>query len=300
MFAGEPAPERTRDDSFELFAAAAESLECAEIARRVLKLASTGLPFDRIAVLLRSPAAYVPVLEEAFGKAGIDAYFSHGVQKPHSAGRALLALLEFAREGYPASRFVEYLSLDEMPEPADDSGEMPALPLFWEQIVHDAAVIGGRARWESRLGSLEAAVASKLGATADSDEEERLRRNFRTVGALKSRVLALIDRLDRAPHGEDWGAWLNWLEDLSKYGIRETTDIDTLLQQPGALDRNPARQPRCRRANALRSSAHPALTRPPESLRTCIYRRSFGRHRNGLRRRFRAGPRRRQLSPSDY
>ena len=35
LFASEPAPERSSDNSFELFAAAAESLECAEIARRV-------------------------------------------------------------------------------------------------------------------------------------------------------------------------------------------------------------------------------------------------------------------------
>jgi CRISPR/Cas system-associated exonuclease Cas4 (RecB family) len=231
LFAGEPAPERVRDDSFELFAAAAESLECSEIARRVLKLAATGVAFDRVAILLRSPAAYVPVLEEAFGKAGIDAYFSHGAQKPHSAGRALLALLEFAREGYPASRFVEYLSLDEVPEPLDNSGEMPALPLFWEQIVHDAAVIGGRARWESRLGSLETAIVSKLGNAEDADEQERLQRNLLTVGALKNRVLALIERLDKAPHGQDWGAWLDWLDDLAKYGVRDTTDIETLLQQ---------------------------------------------------------------------
>ena len=100
-----------------------------------------------MAILLRSPVAYVPVLEEAFGKAAIDTYFSHGVQRPNSAGRALLALLEFAREGYPASRFVEYLSLDEMPDLKDGS-EIPVMPLFWEQIVHDSAVIGGRTRSE--------------------------------------------------------------------------------------------------------------------------------------------------------
>jgi ATP-dependent helicase/nuclease subunit B len=230
LFASEPAPERASDNSFELFAAAAESLECAEIARRVLKLASEGIPFDRMAILLRSPVGYVPVLEEAFGKAAIDTYFSHGVQRPHSAGRALLALLEFAREGYPASRFVEYLSLDEMPYLKDGS-EMPVMPLFWEQIVHDTAVIGGRARWDSRLGALETSLASKLSATSDSDEQEQLQRNYLTVGVLKKCVLAFIDRLDQAPHGGDWGAWLNWLGELASDGVRDTNDIDILLQQ---------------------------------------------------------------------
>jgi CRISPR/Cas system-associated exonuclease Cas4 (RecB family) len=230
LFASEPAPERPSDDSFELFAAAAESLECAEIARRVLKLASEGIAFDRMAILLRSPVAYVPVLEEAFGKAGIDTYFSHGVQRPHSAGRALLALLEFAREGYPASRFVEYLSLDEMPDQKDGS-ETPVIPLFWEQIVHNTAVIGGRVRWDSRLGALETSLASKLNAASDLDDQEGLRRNHLTVRALKKCVLALIDRLDQAPHDGDWGAWLNWLGELASDGVRDTTDIDILLQQ---------------------------------------------------------------------
>ena len=42
------------DDTVEVFSAPGEGRECVEITRRVLSLARQGIPFDRIAVLLRS------------------------------------------------------------------------------------------------------------------------------------------------------------------------------------------------------------------------------------------------------
>jgi CRISPR/Cas system-associated exonuclease Cas4 (RecB family) len=228
LFTGELAPQRPPDQSFELFAAAAESLECAEIARRILAIAATGTPYDRIGILLRAPNTYIPVLEEACGKAGIDTYIARGARKPHNAGRALLALLEFAREGYPASRFAEYLSLDQVPDGDDDTHP---LPMFWEQIVHNAAVIGGRERWNSRLTALQDSITVKITPDTDPDDEERYQRHIATIEHLKNRVLLLIDLLDLAPGGEDWGAWLAWLEDLTAAGISDTTDISVLLQQ---------------------------------------------------------------------
>jgi ATP-dependent helicase/nuclease subunit B len=232
LFTGELAPQRAPDASFELFAAAAESLECAEIARRILALTATGVSFDRIGILLRAPQTYIPVLEEACEKAGIETYIAHGARKPHTAGRALLALLEFARENYPASRFFEYLSLHEVPD-GDDSA--PPLPIFWEQIVNNAAVIGGRDRWTTRLTALRDGIAAKITPDTDPDDEERSRRHIATIEDLQARVLRIIDLLDRAPEGEDWGIWLAWLEELTAVGIRDRTDITLLLEQLGPL-----------------------------------------------------------------
>jgi hypothetical protein len=72
------------------------------------------------------------------------------------------------------------------------------------------------------LDPLKLRFASKLSNAEDTDEQERLQRNLLTVGALKSRLFAVIERLDKAPRGEDWGAWLDWPEDLAKYGVRDT------------------------------------------------------------------------------
>ncbi len=64
------------DEAVEVFSAPGEGRECIEIARRVLSLARRGVPFDRIAVLLRSPEGYRAYLEEAFTRAGIPVHYA--------------------------------------------------------------------------------------------------------------------------------------------------------------------------------------------------------------------------------
>ncbi|MER8387073.1 PD-(D/E)XK nuclease family protein [Mesorhizobium sp. M1380] len=117
-------PHAPPDNEVEVFSAPGEGRECVEIARRVLALARNGIPFDRIAVLLRSPQAYRAYLEEAFARAGIPAHFTRGAVRPDPAGRAFYALLKCAAEGLSARRFAEYLSLGQVPD-ATPSGAPP-------------------------------------------------------------------------------------------------------------------------------------------------------------------------------
>ena len=129
-------PEKhTLDDSVEFFSAPGEGLECLEIVRRIRRLAqiSAGetskqpLPFDRTAILLRHPDAYLPLVEDALRRAGIEGYFTRGVIRPDPSGRAFLALLACAEEDLTASRFAEYLSLGQVP-PVTASGAPPEPP----------------------------------------------------------------------------------------------------------------------------------------------------------------------------
>jgi ATP-dependent helicase/nuclease subunit B len=120
-------PVAKADSEIEVFSAPGEGRECVEIARRVLGLAKGGTPFDRIAVLLRSPEKYRAHLEEALARAGIPAHFARGAVRPDPAGRAFYALLECAAEGLSARRFAEYLSLGQVPDAAPD-GAPPAAP----------------------------------------------------------------------------------------------------------------------------------------------------------------------------
>src|SRR5262249_6084062 len=114
LFASAPT-HAEKDAAFEIFSAPGEGLEAVEIARRILKLARAGVAFDQVAILLRSPERYQPMIEEALRRARIPAYFSRGTARPDPAGRAFLALLACAAEKCSASRFAEYLSLGQVP-----------------------------------------------------------------------------------------------------------------------------------------------------------------------------------------
>ncbi len=123
------APEAAGDE-VSLFSAPGESRECVEIARLVQKEAAAGVRFDRMAVVLRSPQVYGPLLETALRRAGIDAWFVRGTRAPDPAGRAFLALLACAAEQLSARRFSEYLSLGQVPRP-DPEGAPPADRARW-------------------------------------------------------------------------------------------------------------------------------------------------------------------------
>jgi ATP-dependent helicase/nuclease subunit B len=121
-------PAAQASTAFEVFSAPGEGRESVEIARRVLALARDGVPFDRIAVLLRSPGEYRAHLEEAFARASIPAHFARGAVRPDPAGRAFYTLLKCAAEGLSARRFAEYLSLSQVPDAAPNGGPPEPAP----------------------------------------------------------------------------------------------------------------------------------------------------------------------------
>ena len=121
LFSGEAPAPRTLDGSLEFFSAPGEGRECVEIARRILREARAGVPFDEMAVFVRSPEHYQGLLEHAFERARIRAWFDRGIRRPHPAGRAFLALLACVSDGLSASRFAEYLSLGQLPDPGQQA-----------------------------------------------------------------------------------------------------------------------------------------------------------------------------------
>ena len=92
LFAETAPPPADPLDEVELFSAPGEGREAVEIARRVLREARRGVPFDRMAIALRAPQHYAGLLEHALERAGVPVYFERGTRRPHPAGRAFLAL----------------------------------------------------------------------------------------------------------------------------------------------------------------------------------------------------------------
>jgi RecB family exonuclease len=258
-------PEAPLDDGVSLTAWPGEARECVEIARAIQHEAAKGIPFDHMAVLLHAPADYVAHLEEAFARAAIPYFFSRATRRPHPGGRALLALLACAAEGLSARRFAEYLSLAQVPDPAlpadldaawtapeSDLVEPPApappahgdelvpdpdaapvvsgslrTPVRWEHLLVEAAVIGGRDRWERRLDGLAEDLQRRRALVAD-EQEARARRlddDLRSLGHLRDFALPLIDRLAALPRRASWGDWLEHLRALATTALREPRPV---------------------------------------------------------------------------
>jgi ATP-dependent helicase/DNAse subunit B len=268
LFAVSPPRYVDADRAFDVFSAPGEALEAVEIARRILRFADEGVPFDRMAILLRSPERYQPVIEDALRRAKIPAYFSRGTARPDPGGRAFLALLACAAEKCPASRFAEYLSLGQVPEqvsPADWIGpddellsvgpsepaaagnnEKPA-PSAWEKLLVDAAVIGGRDRWARRLHGLEREFELRLAALEREDDEtsrQHLARQLDQLRQFEQFALPLIETLDALPVTALWGEWLESLGFLARRALRNPEAVLSVLAEfepmsevgPAALD----------------------------------------------------------------
>jgi ATP-dependent helicase/nuclease subunit B len=212
LFAGVDVEPRPEDASVEIFSTSGEALECVEIARRI---AHSGVPFDEIGILLRSPERYQPLVLEGLRRAGIPAYCTRGVARPDPAGRAFLALLACAEEGLSASRFAEYLSLGQMPE-----GDEWISPAGRERILVDASVIGGRDRWERRLAGLRAEAVERHAKAEDDDERDRLARRIEQTEALERFALPVISRLAELPKSCTWGEWIERLSELAEATLK--------------------------------------------------------------------------------
>jgi hypothetical protein len=181
----------------EIFSAPGEGRECVEIARRALGLAREGIPFDRIAVLLRSPEEYRANLEEAFNRAGIRVHFARGTRRPDPTGRAFYALLKCATEGLSARRFAEYLSLGQVPDASAGGEPPPAAPCGdqWvepdtEAMTEDEAAVEPQRRQPEMISQADcpggansgsrgaAACTAAVGAIACRRGRDRLMRSL--------------------------------------------------------------------------------------------------------------------------
>ncbi|WP_437781056.1 PD-(D/E)XK nuclease family protein [Sorangium sp. So ce1097] len=160
-------------DEVEILSAPGESRECVEIARIALREARAGVPFERMAILLRAPEQYRAHLVEALRRAGIPAYFAQGSVQPDPAGRALLALLACAAEHLSASRFAEYLSLGQVPDPTPAGEPPPAVSEADRWVPPDDDLFP-----ELLRGGLDDEAPPTDDAPADSEDPDRTGNGF--------------------------------------------------------------------------------------------------------------------------
>ncbi len=279
VFSSQLGPQGLLDPSLRFVSAPGEAREAVEIARGVLRHASNGVPFDRMAVLLRDPERYQPHLVDALGRAGIAAHFARDLRQPDPAGRALLNLLACAAEDLSAARFAEYLSLGEVPTP-DAAGAPPlrpvpwvtsadprqlsffdlepepsaepepeplldapedvpvvegklAAPYRWEQLLVEAAVVGGRDRWARRLRGLAEELKTRAAAERGESPHRaaRAEADLAALGHLERFALPLVDRLAKLPRSAPWTVWIEALEGLATAALRAPARVLRVLSE---------------------------------------------------------------------
>lgn len=280
VFVDLPSDSYPKDGQVCVFSAPGEGRECVEIARRLLEESNNGVGFDEMAILVRTPGSYAPLLEAALGRAGIPAYFARGTSRPDPAGRAFVVLLACAVEGFSAKRFAEYLSLGQVPplteegtpprdrniwSPATDEaipsppivqvptesedisehrGDSDAEPVVagilrtprrWEELLVEAAVVGGKERWARRLDGLGAELRLKIAGLQKVEPESprliALERQLANLEHLRRFALPVIEELAALPSHANWGQWLEGLERLAPMVLRRPERVLSVLAE---------------------------------------------------------------------
>ncbi len=322
IFSPQDVPSHPPDDSVEFFSAPGEGRESVEIARRIRNAAEQGTPFDQIAILLRDPTTYLPLMEDALRRARIPAFFTQGTIRPDPVGRAFLALLACAAERLTASRFAEYLSLGQLPRPdkkgrppqkkvhwvAPQEGQLtfatlldegptdqettlqPSLfadqpaaaasigkesetdqspviagslrtPFQWEQLLTDAAVIGGNPnRWKRRLDGLQNELEVRIQELSAEDDPhaDHLHNELERLRHLKHFALPLVEKLAQLPVSAAWGEWLPLLRQLAVMSLERPDAVLSVLaelepmEKVGPVDLDEVRQVLTERLTFLR------------------------------------------------
>ena len=126
------------------------------------------------------------------------------------------------------------------PEPsADDSDERPQIggtlraPWRWEELLVEAAVIGGKERWARRLNGLENELRLKVqelrADEAGSPRARAMERDLRNLEHLRRFVLPVIDALAELPQNAHWREWLAELEKLAPMVLRSPERVLAVL-----------------------------------------------------------------------
>lgn len=99
-------------------------------------------------------------------------------------------------------------------------------PWRWEQLLVEAAVVGGRDRWLRRLEGLAAELALRRRELADEDARAAaLDRQILDLSHLREYALPIVEALGALPIEATWSGWLADLRALVAIAIRDATPV---------------------------------------------------------------------------
>lgn len=135
---------------------------------------------------------------------------------------------------------VEFGDQAEAGSPAD-AEDIPVVagtlraPWKWEELIVEAAVIGGKDRWIRRLNGLANELRIKAEEIqADEPESPRLiaiQRELTNLGHLRRFAVPLIESLEALPRLATWGEWLATLQRLAPMVLRRPERVLIVLAE---------------------------------------------------------------------
>ncbi|MBX3189758.1 MAG: PD-(D/E)XK nuclease family protein [Labilithrix sp.] len=113
-------------------------------------------------------------------------------------------------------------------------------PRHWERLLVDAAVIGGRDRWEKRLAGLSAKLTADHAAYVAKAEDhlaDGVKKDLVALDTLRRFALPLVADLAALPSEAPWGAWIDALSKLATRAIRRPERVLAVLAELQPMDR---------------------------------------------------------------
>ena len=117
-------------------------------------------------------------------------------------------------------------------------------PRLWERFLVDAAVIGGRDRWERRLAGFRGELERELDHQAKRDPEDpltaRIERDIEALDDLRNYALPLLADLEAlSTMVADWGTWLDRLSALATRALRRPERVLAVLAELAPMSEVP-------------------------------------------------------------
>jgi len=141
------------DGAVKLISAPNEMQEVREIVREIFRLAKEeNIDFHEMAILLRNPDLYGPLILETFQAFKIPVYFQGGVPLWQTqVGKSSLLMLDLIGSNLKRSEVMEFLTF----APIAWSRFFPEepSPAQWDLISREAGIVEGRKQWEDKLSS---------------------------------------------------------------------------------------------------------------------------------------------------
>jgi ATP-dependent helicase/nuclease subunit B len=137
-----------------------------------------------------------------------------------------------------------------MPAASGDPGKDPVVagqlraPRHWERLLVEAAVIGGRERWQNRITGLTQELRNRLTEIEDENETQGavVRRSLEDLEAFADYALPLIESLDTLPKSATWGEWLDHLGALATRALRQPERVLSVLSELSPMTRDRTRR----------------------------------------------------------